>query len=371
MTTLTKVLGHGAVAMAMALSLTACNWGDEVIDEIGTDDPTTDPVDPDPVDPAPVDLSGLPAANSALSTTSPEGIWMLIATENSTLPNDADSMNPFNFTSTSRELVAISANTDGIYTVTRCESGWRDAYTLTATADGYTATLSETTAADSSGVSYTTDTNFTVAYSSDFQTLTVNGSAITTPVGENLTLAIEGVKVSDSTDFSAAPELTYTYNLDYTNLGTAGEQTSAIAQCIGVQTATKTTEQPNDVWQVDQSEYTFYNASNQQLQYYRFDQNIDGVITNTLGATINTAAVTTLYINTCNDTEPDCNAAANWTEAISNDATTVAFDVNYEVVNNDYVINPLALTPFTAFLWPHDGDFMHGAASVVINPVAP
>jgi hypothetical protein len=77
-----------------------------------------------------------------------------------------------------------------------------------------------------------------------------------------------------------------------------------------------------------------------------------------------------MYLHACSvgaDEEAACEAAAEWTETSSASAEGITFDINFEVVNNDYVVNPLALTPFTAFLWPHDGDFMRTQLSVTLS----
>jgi hypothetical protein len=315
----------------------------------------------------PEGFSGLPLTDRSLSSESPEGIWMILTEENSTSPNADDATNPFLYQGMSRELVVVTANEDGIYEMTRCDSAWRKDFSVEATADGYEATFTETGSVDESGVTPQTLTDLTVTYGPNFRTLNAEGSRVTTPVGESTTLTVEGVKVSDSTDFATAPELTYEFSLDYTNLGTAGIQEDAVAECIAIAHGVETTEQTDDVWEFTQDVFTFFDTSDRQVQYYRFRQEVGEQVTNSLGATINTESVFTLYVNACAETEAACNDAAQWTETSSNTLAGVAFDINYEVVDNTYVINPLALTPWTAFLWPHDGDFMHANISVTID----
>lgn len=315
----------------------------------------------------PQGFDGLPFVNSSLDEASPEGIWMILTTENTTEPNESDSMNPFAYEAKSRELVAITANADGIYELTRCDSAWRNSYTIVPTATGYEATLTESGSADDMGVTPQTLTDLTVTYSDDFQTLDAQASRVTTPVGESTTLTIEGVKVSDSADFSNSEEVTLGFNLDFINLGTAGVQAESIAECVSIAHGVQTTEQEDDVWEFTQDVYTFFDDQSRQVQYYRFYQNIDSEVTTSLGATINTEATFTFYVNSCTETEVECNAAAEWTEASSNTIAGVSFDIDYQVVDNTYVINPLALTPWTAFLWPHDGDFMHANISATVN----
>ena len=312
-------------------------------------------------------FDGLPYANTRLSNASPEGVWMLLNTENASLPNSADSMNPFNYSGQSREVVVITANDQGIYEMTRCDSDWRKPFTLTATSDGYEATLTETSNAGSDGVVYSTLTDLTVAYSSDNRSLTAEGSRVTMPYGEAATFTIEGVKISDATSLAEASELTYSYNFDYTHLGNAGTEADTIAQCIAVAHGVKTTEDTADQWELDQKQFIFFDQQSRQTQYYEFNQNIDGVLTHSLGAVINGEAVVTMYINSCQSTDAACNAAASWSESSYNSMAGVSFDINYGVVDNQYVINPIALTPWTAFLWPHDGDYMHTAVSISIN----
>tara|TARA_B110000008_G_scaffold15892_1_gene14808 strand:+ start:810 stop:1892 length:1083 start_codon:yes stop_codon:yes gene_type:complete len=315
----------------------------------------------------PQGFNGLPFVNSSLDETSPEGIWMLVTTENTTEPNESDSMNPFVYEAQSREMVAITANEEGVYEVTRCDSSWRNDYVIVPTANGYEATLTEVGSTDETGVTPQTLTDLTVTYSSNFQSLDAVASRVTTPVGESTTLTIEGVKVSDSADFNNSDEVTFGFNLDFINLGTAGVQAEAIAECVSIARGVQTTEQEDDVWEFTQDVYTFFDDQNRQVQYYRFNQNIDNVVTNSLGATISTDATFTLYVNSCTDTEVACNDAAQWIESSSNSIAGVSFDIDYQVVDNTYVINPLALTPWTAFLWPHDGDFMHANVSATID----
>lgn len=315
----------------------------------------------------PQGFDGLPFTNRSLDQGSPEGIWMILTTENSTQPNENDSMNPFAYEGKSRELVAITANADGVYELTRCDSGWRKDYNIVPTATGYEATLTEVGSVDETGVTPQTLTDLTVNYSSNFQTLEAQASRVTMPEGESTTLTIEGVKVSDSADFSNSDEVTFGFNLDFINLGTAGVQADAVAECVSIAHGVQTTESTDDVWEFTQDVFTFFDDQSRQVQYYRFNQNIDNVVTNSLGATINTDATFTLYVNSCTETEVDCNAAAEWIETSSNTIAGVSFDIDYQVVENTYVINPLALTPWTAFLWPHDGDFMHATVSATID----
>ncbi|MEK9713802.1 MAG: hypothetical protein VW258_14660, partial [Thalassolituus sp.] len=143
----------------------------------------------------PEGFTGLPLKNNRLSNESPEGIWMIVTEENASIPNADDSMNPFAYLGQSRELVVVTANADGVYELTRCDSNWRKDFTIEATVDGYEATLTETGSMDDSGVTPQTLTDLTVTYSSDFRSLTAEGSKVTTPVGETSTLTIEGVKV--------------------------------------------------------------------------------------------------------------------------------------------------------------------------------
>ena len=317
----------------------------------------------------PEGFTGLPLKNNSLSNESPEGIWMIVTEENASIPNADDSMNPFAYLGQSRELVVVTANEDGIYELTRCDSNWRKDFTIEATVDGYEATLTETGTTDETGVTPQTLTDLTVTYSSDFRSLTAEGSKVTTPVGETSTLTIEGVKVSDSVDFNTAPELTYSFSLDYINLGNAGLIEEAAAECISIAHGVRTTEQTDDDWEFTQDVFTQYDNQENQIQYYRFNQNIGGVVTNSLGTIINTEETFTMWVNSCGDVDanPACNAAASWTEESSTTIAGLSFDINYEVIDNTYVINPLALTPWTAFLWPHDGDVMHTQISATLD----
>jgi len=315
----------------------------------------------------PQGYTGLPFANSSLSNETPEGIWMIISEENSSFPNADDSMNPFNYTGMTREFVKVTANEAGIYELTRCDGEWRKDFELTATATGYEASLTETGTTDETGVTPTTLTDLTVEFASNNRSLTAQGSRVTTPVGESTTLTLEGVKVSDSTSFADAPELTYSFNLDYTNLGNSGTVDTSIANCIGMEYGEQVTEQGDDGYIYTENIFTFYDEEDRQVQYYRFYQDNGDTVTESLGAIINTEPTFTIYVNACADNEPACSAAAQWTESSSNSIAGVSFDINYEVVDNTYVINPLALTPFTAFLWPHDGDFMNANISVTID----
>lgn len=325
-----------------------------------------------------VSAQSLPAVNLALSTESPAGIWMILADEASTLPNSDDSMNPFIFEKHNRELVVITDNGEGIYTMSRCDTSWRDDFVLTATNTGYNAALSEVSAADGSGVTYTTATNFEVIYGSDNQSLTATGSKVTTPAGENLTLSVEGVKISDSTDFSSASGFTTQAALEYINLGNgdadpAGSPQTTdelVVECLGISNGTKTTESTDDVWQLDQTYYTAFiegatPTDTDQIQYYRLNQNTNGEVTRSLGAVIDAGGVFTMYVHACNEANTDCLAGAEWTETITSSETGVGFDIDFKVIENTYVVNPLAVTPFTAFLWPHDGDYMHSSVSVL------
>lgn len=324
--------------------------------------------------------AALPEVNTTLATATPAGIWMILVDEASTLPNSEDSMNPFIFEKHSRELVVIADNGDGIYTMSRCDTTWRDDYTLTATDTGYNAALSEASAVDDSGVTYTTVTNFEVVYDSDNQTLTATGSKLTTPVGEDLTLAVNGVKISDSTDFSTAPDFTALATLEYINLGNGDADPAGSAQtindlaieCLGISNGTKTTESTEDEWLLEQAYYTAFidngNAdTTDQIQYYRLDQNTNGDETRSLGAVIDVDGVFTMYVHACSTENTECLAAAEWTETVTSSATGLAFDVDFQVVENTYVVNPLAVTPWTAFLWPHDGDYMHAVVSMEEN----
>ena len=324
--------------------------------------------------------AALPEINTALATATPAGVWMILADEASTLPNSEDSMNPFIFEKHNRELVVIADNGDGIFTMSRCDTTWRDDYSLRATDTGYTATSSETSVTDGSGVTYTTAINVEVVYGSDNQTLTATGSKVTTPVGEDLTLTVEGVKLSDSTDFSSVSGFMTQATLKYINLGNgdadpAGSSQTTdelVVECLGISNGIKTTESTDDVWQLDQAYYTAFiddgNAdTTDQIQYYRLNQNTNGEVTRSLGAVIDADGVFTMYVHACNETNTDCLAGAEWTETITSSETGVGFDINFKVIENTYVVNPLALTPFTAFLWPHDGDYMNAEISVLKN----
>ena len=315
----------------------------------------------------PQGFTGLPLVDRSLSSESPEGIWMIVTEENSSIPNTEDSMNPYSYTGMTREFVKVTANEQGVYELTRCDSEWRKDYEVTATETGYEASLTETGEMDESGVTVMTLTDLTVTFANNNRSLSAEGSRVTTPVGESTTLTLEGVKVSDSTSFEEAPELTSSYGLDYTNLGNAGVVDSAVANCIGIEYGEQLTEQGGDDFIYTENIYTFYDESDRQTQYYRFYQNSGDTVTESLGAIINTEEVFTLYVNACGNGETACSAAAEWTETSSNSIAGVSFDINYEVIDNTYVINPLALTPWTAFLWPHDGDFMHAQVSVTID----
>jgi hypothetical protein len=343
-----------------------------------TDTPDTNTHEADTTDV--LAAAALPEVNTTLATATPAGIWMILVDEASTLPNSEDSMNPFIFEKHSRELVVIADNGDGIYTMSRCDTTWRDDYTLTATETGYSAALSEASAVDDSGVTYTTVTNFEVVYDSDNQTLTATGSMLTTPVGEDLTLAVNGVKISDSTDFSTAPDFTALATLEYINLGNGDADPAGSAQtindlaieCLGISNGTKTTESTEDEWLLEQAYYTAFidngNAdTTDQIQYYRLDQNTNGDETRSLGAVIDVDGVFTMYVHACSTENTECLAAAEWTETVTSSATGLAFDVDFQVVENTYVVNPLAVTPWTAFLWPHDGDYMHAVVSMEEN----
>lgn len=315
----------------------------------------------------PQGFTGLPLVDRSLSSESPEGIWMIVSEENTSFPNAEDSMNPYKYTGMTREFVKVIANEQGIYELTRCDSEWRQDYELTATETGYEASLTETGNADESGVTPTTLTDLTVVFASNNRSLTAEGSRVTTPVGESTTLTLEGVKVSDSTSFADAPELTYSFGLDYTNLGNSGVVDTAIANCIGLEYGEQVTEQGDDGFIYTENIFTFYDEEDRQVQYYRFYQNNGDTVTESLGAIINTEDVFTMYVNACSEGESACSEAAQWTETSSNSIAGISFDINYQVIDNTYVINPLALTPWTAFLWPHDGDFMNGSASVTID----
>ncbi|MEC7545558.1 MAG: hypothetical protein VYB48_01300 [Pseudomonadota bacterium] len=337
----------------------------------------------------PVFSTALPDVNSNLTTDSPVGIWMLVAEESSAAPNAEDSMNPFLFEKTNREFVAVTENAEGIYVLTRCDGSWRDVYELTATEAGYDATYSETTGPDEGGVEYTTTTQFSVVYGADNQTLTVSGTKTTQPAGEDLTLTVEGVKVSNAPDFYSADEFTAFTQLDYVNLGNGDAEPEGAPRtradlpvhCVGSSVGQKTTESATDEWQLDQRYFTVILSTpegdpSDQIQYYELNQNTDGEFTRSLGAVIDVSSteseqgVVTMYLHACSvgaDEEAACEAAAEWTETSSASADGITFDINFEVVNNDYVVNPLALTPFTAFLWPHDGDFMRTQLSVTLS----
>lgn len=379
-------LSISIASIAVVGLLTGCGADDtEEQNTGGTQVETPDVVveAPDVVVEAPdavVAAQSLPAVNTELATESPAGVWMILADEASTLPNSEDSMNPFIFEKYSRELVVIADNGDGIYTMSRCDTTWRDDYTLTATETGYSAALSEASAVDDSGVTYTTVTNFEVVYDSDNQTLTATGSKLTTPVGEDLTLAVNGVKISDSTDFSTAPDFTALATLEYINLGNGDADPAGSAQtindlaieCLGISNGTKTTESTEDEWLLEQAYYTAFidngNAdTTDQIQYYRLDQNTNGDETRSLGAVIDVDGVFTMYVHACSTENTECLAAAEWTETVTSSATGLAFDVDFQVVENTYVVNPLAVTPWTAFLWPHDGDYMHAVVSMEEN----
>ena len=314
----------------------------------------------------------LPAVNAALATATPVGIWMLSISEDSEIDNPDNSLNPFLFSKAGKELVVIKDNGDGDYILTRCDSGWRVDGTepdvsFTSADDGYSWTQSETSAADESGVETTVTTSLNVTYSEDNQTLTANGSIATTPVGENLTLTVDGVKISDETDFTASDDLSFSYSLDYTSLGNEGSHTATTLQCIGVLEGSKTTEAEDDVWQVDQVEYNYFSDEGEQVQFYRFDQNIDGEENRTLGAVVNANGLATILINSCSTDDADCMAAATLVTEVSESDSSLSFSARYDVVDNNYVANPLALLPFMGFLWPHDGDFYDVDISVTVG----
>jgi len=320
----------------------------------------------------PVTAYALPAVNAALATTTPAGIWMLSISEESQLPNEDDSMNPFLFSNAGKELVVINDNGDGVYVLTRCDSGWRvdgtdDGVTFTSNDDGYSWTKSETSSADESGVETTATTSLEVIYSEDNQMLTATGSIATTPVGENLTLTVNGVKISDETDFTSSDELSFAYALDYVSLGNEGSHVATTLQCIGVLEGSKTTEAEDDIWQVDQVEYTYFSDEGEQVQFYRFDQNIDGVENRTLGAVVNANGLGAILINSCATDNADCMAAATLVTDVTESDSSLSFSARYDVIDNDYVVHPLAVLPWTAFLWPHDGDFYDADISVTVG----
>ena len=313
---------------------------------------------------------------------------MLVAEEFSEIPNAEDSMNPFLFEKTNREFVSVTENAEGIYVLTRCDGSWRDEYALTATETGYDATYSETSGADEGGVEYTTTTQFSVVYGENNQTLAVSGSKTTQPAGEDLTLSVEGVKVSDAPDFYAADEFTASAQLVYVELGNADAEPEGAPRtysdlpvhCVGSSVGQKTTESTTDEWQLDQRYFTVIlntprSGPSDQIQYYELNQNTEGELTRSLGAVIDVSGTesepgaVTMYVHACSvgsDEETECEAGAEWTETSSASAEGVSFDINFEVVDNAYVVNPLALTPFTAFLRPHDGDFMRTQLAVTL-----
>jgi hypothetical protein len=386
-----KVISLGLFSLVVGL-LASCGADDtEEADSVeGVDTveaPELDASEPDtPTDPSEKDTSdvlaaaALPEVNTTLATATPAGVWMILADESSSIPNPEDSMNPFVFEKHNREMVIITENGEGIFTMSRCDTSWRDELVFTATEEGYSATRSETAAADDEGVEYTTITTVDIVYGDDNQTLTATGSKLTTPVGENLTLTVEGVKISDSTDFSQASGFSAAAALEYINLGNGDADPAGSAQtindlaieCLGISNGSKTTESTEDEWQLDQTYYTAFiddgNAdSTDQIQYYRLDQNTNGEVTRSLGVVIDAGGVFTMYVHACSTENTECLAAAEWTETVTSSATGLAFDVDFQVVENTYVVNPLALTPFTAFLWPHDGDYIHASVSVVEN----
>ncbi|MDQ4424298.1 MAG: hypothetical protein QF808_10330 [Thalassolituus sp.] len=336
----------------------------------------------------PVFSTTLPDVNNNLTPESPVGIWMLVAEEFSEIPNAEDSMNPFLFEKTNREFVSVTENAEGIYVLTRCDGSWRDEYALTATETGYDATYSETSGADEGGVEYTTTTQFSVVYGENNQTLAVSGSKTTQPAGEDLTLSVEGVKVSDAPDFYAADEFTASAQLVYVELGNADAEPEGAPRtysdlpvhCVGSSVGQKTTESTTDEWQLDQRYFTVIlntprSGPSDQIQYYELNQNTEGELTRSLGAVIDVSGTesepgaVTMYVHACSvgsDEETECEAGAEWTETSSASAEGVSFDINFEVVDNAYVVNPLALTPFTAFLRPHDGDFMRTQLAVTL-----
>ena len=376
--------------------------GDTLVNEAPDEDSETDNGSEPEVDDGsdsgvdnPVFSTALPEVNSNLTTDSPEGIWMLVAEESSEIPNAEDSMNPFLFEKTNREFVSVTENGDGIYILTRCDGSWRDEYELTATETGYDATYSETTAPDEGGVEYTTTTQFSVVYGADNQTLTVSGSKITQPAGEDLALSVEGVKVSDAPDFYAADEFAASAQLDYVNLGNADAEpegaprsrTDLPVHCVGSSVGQKTTESTTDEWQLDQRYFTVIlntpeGDPSDQILYFEQNQNTDGELTRSLGAVIVVSStdlgrdeqaepgVATMYIHACSvgtEDETACEAGAEWTETSTASAEGITFDINFEVIDNEYVLNPLAMTPLTVFLWPHDGDFMRTRLDVTLS----
>jgi hypothetical protein len=59
-------------------------------------------------------------------------------------------------------------------------------------------------------------------------------------------------------------------------------------------------------------------------------------------------------------------AAAQWAEDVVVNDASVSFDVRFDVVDNTYVFNPMALIPFFSFLWPHDGDYFHSEIEAAV-----
>ena len=364
------------------LGLTACGGDDdgekeeaeEIVEPIGdTDDgssPSGDDSGDDSGDAGPArsafELEVLPAVNTSLSVTSPAGVWMLTSSQTSAIPNEEDATNPFQSEQQGREMVVITENEEGFYEVTRCASDWRNDAELVETDDGYSWTEVTVEEADE-GVAETTKTRFfDVSYSSDFQTLTATGTYQVTPVGEDLSLTMTGVKISDSTDFNNAADLTFSYSLDYVNLGTAGNSTEGALQCVGAFNSVRTTESESDVWTFEQREYSYFNTDNEQVRYYRFDQNVEGTETRTLGAIIQEADQFAILLTNCDITNTDCMAAAQWAEDVVVNDASVSFDVRFDVVDNTYVFNPMALIPFFSFLWPHDGDYFHSEIEAAV-----
>jgi hypothetical protein len=347
------------------LGLTACGGDDdgekeeagEIVDVVEEEAPSL----------SLFELKALPAVNTSLSASSPAGVWMLTSSESSTIPNEENSMNPFLYELEGREMVIVTETDSGIYELNRCSSAWRTEEDLIATDDGYTWTEMTESEPDSSGVVTTTTRTFDVSYASDNQTLSATGTLVIAPVGENLSMIMKGVKVSDSTDFNSASDLTFAYSLDYINLGNEGSLVDDQMQCLGAFNAVTTTEVASDVYELERREYTYFNASDKQVQYYRFDLETDEQVTRSLGAVINAPDVFAMLINSCDVTNTECMESALWEEDVIVNETSVDFNVRYDVVDNKYVINPLALTPFTAFLTPHDGDFFDSDIQASVN----
>ena len=119
-----------------------------------------------------------------------------------------------------------------------------------------------------------------------------------------------------------------------------------------------------------------------QILYFEQNQNTDGELTRSSGAVIVVSStdlgrdeqaepgVATMYVHACSvgtGDETACEAGAEWTETSTASAEGITFDINFEVIDNEYVLNPLAMTPLTAFLWPHDGDFMRTRLDVTLS----